>query len=276
MRDDDEILEEGWPAATSRDEMYERVTARGARLRATRRAVSGLLMVGSLLGAGAIGVGSINAFSGPSKERGDVPEVAAGADSIWTSTTRGPGDQIIGTDNPDGSSTTAPTVPGSTPGSTAPPLVTNPPTTRGTTSTSTSTPTSRPGGTTAPPTTSPTTVPVPEPPSGIDVPAIDIIRISADRLFSVGASGCGGGGTVATVSVAIRNATDVVLSWNNGSGPVAVAMTADGDVWTAQVGPIVSPPDGGNTMLTVKVTAHGPGGLNEMVHTLPVETCPAD
>ena len=73
---DDEIFDAAWPATVARDEMFQRVTARGARLKATRRAVTSLLMVGSLLGAGAIGAGAIGSMGQPSRERGDVPELA--------------------------------------------------------------------------------------------------------------------------------------------------------------------------------------------------------
>lgn len=271
----DEIFDEPWPAATPRDEMYERVTARGARLRATRRAVSSLLMVGSLLGAGAIGAGAISTLGGRTTER-EIPEVAGPPDLDARGTPpSGPADPIIGSTSEPGTTDPSTTAPGTTaPGTTAPGSSTtavSPPSTRGTTST-----TAPPTVTTSPPATAPTTTTTTtEAEGGAPAPEVGVPRASVQRLYSAGTSGCAGVDTAATVTVVVRNATDVVLSWNDGSGTRSVAMTSDADgvTWSGQVGPIPNLPRNGSLPVTVK--AHGPGGSRESASTITVEACPA-
>lgn len=279
---DDEIFDEAWPATVARDEMFQRVTARGARLKATRRAVTSLLMVGSLLGAGAIGAGAIGSMGQPSRERGDVPELAGPVLRGSPDATAVPavGDTVVDlSDDPTtttpGGSTVPVTASGSHTGSTVP-------TTIGSATTvapGTSTPTTAGSGTTGttiPPTTV-TTAPegdVLPPGSAVLPPSIGVLRLSADRLYSTGTAGCAGVDTAATVTVSIKDATAVVLTWGTRTGTESVPMTWDGSLWQGSVGPFLTLTSEEPTPVVVAVTAYGPGGVNKSASTVTVEACP--
>lgn len=278
---DDEIFDEAWPATVARDEMFQRVTARGARLKATRRAVTSLLMVGSLLGAGAIGAGAIGSMGQPSRERGDVPELAGPvlSGSPEATAVPGVGDTVVDrsddpTTTPPGGGTAPVTTSGSSTGSTVP-------TTTGSGTTvapHTSTPTTVGSGSTVTTVPSSTVTTAPEavvpPGSAVLPPSIGVLRLSADRLYSTGTAGCAGVDTAATVTVSIKDATAVVLSWSTPSGTGTVAMTWDGSLWQGSVGPFPTPTSEEPTPVLVSVTAYGPGGVDKIASTVTVEACP--
>ena len=276
---DDEIFDDAWPATVARDEMFQRVTARGARLKATRRAVTSLLMVGSLLGAGAIGAGAIGSMGQPSQERGDVPELAGPVlrGSPDATAVPGVGDTIV--DRSDDPTTTIP-------GGGAVPVTTSVsptvPTTTGSATTvapGTSTPTTVGSGTTATtlPSTTATTAPqgdVLPPGSTVLPPSIGVLRLSADRLYSTGSTGCAGADTAATVTVSIKDATAVFLTWGTQPGSAPVPMTWDGSLWQGSVGPFPTLTSEQPTPVVVVVTAVGPGGRDKSASTVTVEACP--
>ena len=259
---DDEIFDAAWPATVARDEMFQRVTARGARLKATRRAVTSLLMVGSLLGAGAIGAGAIGSMGQPSQERGDVPElnqeVLARFEGLQKqieiarlTQTPQPGTSVVmpalGPQSPVAPGTSTPTTVGS-----------------GTTATTL-------------PSTTATTAPqgdVLPPGSAVLPPSIGVLRLSADRLYSTGTAGCAGVDTAATVTVSIKDATAVVLTWGTRTGTESVPMTWDGSLWQGSVGPFLTLTSEEPTPVVVVVTAYGPGGVNKSASTVTVEACP--
>jgi hypothetical protein len=279
----EELFDEAWPALTPRDEMFARVTTRGARLKATRRAVSTLLMVGGLLGAGAVGVGALGSVGGGRAEHGGPSEIAGPplSDPSTTSgsdpsTTGPPGSTEPGSTAP---GSTAPTTGSSTPGSSAP--GTTPGSTAGTTprSTTSTPPSTRPSTTTAPPSSSPTTTTTTPTtgtsvPAGESAPSIGVLRLSTERVYAAGATGCAGLDTAASVTVDIKGATDVTLGWKTRQGPRAVVMEWDGQEWSGEVGPFTEAANDEPTSVPITVTARGPGGFTQMADVLTVERCP--
>lgn len=145
------------------------------------------------------------------------------------------------------------------PTTTITPPTTSPPTTSSTTST-TSTTTTTTTTTSQPPTTQP-------------APVIGNISRNPAAIVERRPGVCGGAQT-SSISVPIANATGATMSWNVGPAPQSSAMSAQGGVYSAVLGPfdedVVA---SGHVNITVTVTASGPGGQRSAQTTVRLNDC---
>lgn len=258
-----------WPARTPRDEMLERVAARGSRIRAVRGAVNALAIL-SVVGASALGVGAAMSTLGGSGT-GDGTELetvamepeqpsSTASDRPGTTGTPITGDGTTTTDV--AASSGSPTTRSGATGTSAAPS--RPGTTRPAPSGSAPTEPAPTPGEALPPTTEPTTTT-----SGPEAPEVGNLRMKADGV-PLDLSVCLDEPN-SVITAEIVGAETATVSWNRGGQTRTVEMTAGDSEWSAPLDEIDNLP--GDLPVLVTIEATGPGGTTRTSAEVIVADC---